>query len=124
MRTFRLATLLPLLLAACSAPLRSHDGVLVRLANESGQSFTEVVVGFPDRQERYGAIGAGEASAYRAVGRAYRYAFVEAHTGDGRRLVLQPIDYVGEAFLARGRYTYVLGTVDGNGSLTLRLRRD
>jgi hypothetical protein len=105
----------------CSAVLPPNP-VEVRISNASAVAFDNVVVGFPDGEEAYGSILAHRDSDYRAVERAYRYAYVEAMVG-GQKLVLQPIDYVGESLLPEGRYSYVLD-VASDGRLTLTLVRD
>lgn len=120
---YRLLVLALLLLAGCSSTSAPGDPVEVRIANESAVAFDGVRVVFPDREESYGAIPAGGRSDYRSVERAYRYAFVEVHAG-AERLVLQPIDYVGEELLRAGRYTYALAIAPDGRNLTLTLRQD
>jgi hypothetical protein len=83
----------------------SGPGVAVRIENATDKVFESVVIGFPSQREDYGSIPAGEASVYRSVARAYRYAYAEIKI-DGETLVLRPIDYVGESLLRPGRYTY------------------
>lgn len=41
-----------------------------------------------------------------------------------RRLVMQPIDYVGETPLGGGRFTYAIGLAEGGDRLTLELETD
>jgi hypothetical protein len=94
--------------------------VRIRLHNASTVDFASARVGFPDGYEEYGAVEAGRRSEYRSVERAYRYAYVEVQA-DGRRWVLQPIDYVGEDLLEPGDYAYRLMLVPGIGALSLSL---
>jgi hypothetical protein len=96
----------------------------IRVRNASAVDFDEVRVFFPDDPAAavsYGAVKAGAASDYKPVGRAYRYAHIEATAGE-REFVLRPIDYVGEEELPAGRFTYVLSIVADR--LTVDLERD
>lgn len=81
--------------------------VEIRIANRSNFEMVGVRVGFPSQTEEYGSIPPGVVTEYRAVPKAYRYAYIET-TVDGKRAVIQPIDYVGERELKSGKYTYVL----------------
>lgn len=96
---------------------------LVRVHNASAFDLDSVVVGFARETVVYGDVPAGGTTAYRDAGTAYRYAYIEA-TAQGRRLVIQPIDYVGECPLGRGRFTYRLTADLATGSLDVRARRD
>ena len=111
------------LVDGCSKILPPSGQVEIRVSNASDVSLDEVIVGFPDRREAYGSIAAHSHSSYRPVERAYRYAFVEAVVA-GERLVLQPIDYVGESLLPEGRYSYILDVNTPDPHLTLSLIRD
>ena len=79
--------------------------VCIRVENTSAIDFDSFDVHFPDQVEQFGGLRAGQISTYRKIGRAYRYAYTEAFSGE-RRFVLQPIDYVGEKFVPPGNYTY------------------
>lgn len=99
----------------------------VRIRNDCGFDLASVEVRFPDGTSvDYGPVVADGDSAYADAGKTvYSYAQVLVTTApgppaDGRTLVYQPVDYVGEPELAPGDYTYVLG-VDGRGDLTLTL---
>jgi hypothetical protein len=118
-----LLPVLVLLVAGCSTILPPADAVQIRVENGSLHPFDRVLVVFPSQQEEYGSVGLLGRTSYRVVSLAYRYAYVEVHIGE-RVLVLQPIDYVGEAPLQEGRYTYVLGVDDALQDLTLALRED
>jgi hypothetical protein len=114
--------LLALALSACPAPTESSVGVNIRVANESSFAFSDVDVVFPQDSVDYGTVPAHGASEYRRVTQAYSYALIIVQVG-GEELRLQPVDYVGEAALAAGRYTYALNlTIEGH--LTLEFRRD
>lgn len=109
------------LLAACT-PFTSPDEVEIRVANRSSRDFDRVLVNFYDDPVDYGTVPAGGVSAYRRAMEAYRYAYVEVRL-DATRLVLQPIDYVGETPLAKGRYTYAL-SLTADRKLIAELERD
>lgn len=113
--------------AATANPGDTEGVVRVRIRNDSNVDFTAVEVHFPDgTRVGYGPLSARTDSAYADAGKqVYSYAWVRATAaagpvGDGRTLVYQPVDYVGEAELAPGDYTYVLD-LDDHGELTLEL---
>ena len=110
--------LLSALLAGCTSSSGPHDGPEIRIANRSDRDFASVLVRFPSDDVHYGAVAAGRATEYRQVDQAYRYAYVEVRVGDDR-IVLQPIDFVGETLLSPGRYTYVLTLREGGLQLDL-----
>lgn len=91
------------LVAADSAPGAAPPGSDVRIYNHSAYPFHQVVV----NGISYGNIGAGDFSEYRHLRVAYRYAGVRLVAGT-REVQLEPDDYVGEAPLGSGRFTYVL----------------
>lgn len=90
---------------------------------------TNVRVFYPDREVNYGDLDPGEASEYRLVPRAYRYQGVETMV-NGKIAGNQPIDFVGEAFLEEGSYTYELNINEEvfesrpDLSVYIRLRQD
>lgn len=106
-----------------AAPDARPGTTLVRLHNASAFDLDSVVVGFSREPVLYGDVPAGGTTAYRDAGRAYRYAYIAA-TAQGRRLVLQPFDYVGECPLGSGRFTYRLTADPAAGTLDVRARRD
>lgn len=93
------------------------------MENAGAVPLEAVSIGFPQETEEYGAIGVGEASEYREVDTAYRYAAFQVEAG-GESFVRTPIDYVGETPLRPGRYTFVLGVDQGLTELTVELRQD
>ena len=109
--------------AACGLSAAPAEPTQIRVANHSSRDFDRVLIGFPSQQEEYGRIASGGVSVYRAVAEAYRYAYVEVQV-DTSRLVLQPIDYVGESLLGPGRFTYVLSLGSSGRDLVLNLERD
>ena len=117
---------IPLLAAATLAVLRVHctyGPLEIRVQNASEVSFDKVLVDFSGQTESYGEVPAGEASAYRTVEKAYRYAYVEVHYAD-TTAILQPVDYVGERPLREGKYTYQLTLNPDSHSERDRLRLD
>jgi hypothetical protein len=96
-------------------------GVRVRVRNASATDFESVRVTLPeDGEHDLGRVPAAGRSAFVAATRAYRYAGFRVRV-EGRDLLLQPIDYVGERPLAPGDYDYVLDVDDGR--LTIDLAR-
>lgn len=87
--------------AECPNP----GNVCIRIENSSEYSFQSFHVNFEGQMVPFGPLTPGATSGYRKVDAAYRYAFTEAFS-DGRRFVLQPIDFVGEQYLEPGAYTY------------------
>jgi hypothetical protein len=120
-RSLVLVPVLALLLSSCRL-VGAPDAVEIRVVNRSARDFDGVLVLFSVEPEDYGPLPAGGASAYRPVTGAYRYAYVEVRV-DTARLVLQPIDFVGETPLDAGRYTYAL-SLASDRELTLKLERD
>jgi hypothetical protein len=110
------------LLAGCATVSRPAEP-MVRLHNASAYTLEAVQAGFPGRIVAYGSLRPGADSSYKPAGAAYRYARLEARL-NGRRIMFQPIDYVGETRLPSGYYTYTI-TVDPEASaLIIENRRD
>lgn len=101
-----LATLL-LVLAGCRLNSAEIDQVLIRIENSSSYNMNRTKVHFPEKKIMYGRILSGRKSSFKDVGKAYRYAYIETTVND-IKLVLQPIDYVGETPLEPGLYNYRL----------------
>ena len=90
-------------------PASTGKSVMVRVENATDRNFESVLVSFIGKEKRYGKIAAGKKSSYVVVDRAYQYARVEVRlVGSTEKVVLQPIDFVGESLLGPGRYTYRL----------------
>lgn len=99
------------------------DGVLIRVENNSGLDFKDVLVNSGSGDVAFGEIRAGKKSEYKKFETAYRYGFVSL-LADGKELRIQPYDYVGETPLEIGYYTYKLGvntSQSDNPNLTLEL---
>ena len=123
--------LLSLLASACGILGTDASGPLqIRLANHSSRTMQQALVSFPGENVEYGSIISGGATSYKEVDEAYRYAYVEVMV-EGRKLILQPVDYVGETTLKPGKYTYQLDINEENYqdesypfALTLSLKKD
>ncbi|MDQ3002267.1 MAG: hypothetical protein M3Y08_13525 [Fibrobacterota bacterium] len=104
---------------AAEAWTPTDSKIHIRLQNLSDSlTFTHVLIMFPGDSARIPSIGPKGYSEYLAVDSAYRYAFVEAKAGK-QTYFCQPMDYVGEALLEPGRYTYALTPV-ANQDLTFK----
>ncbi|RSK45635.1 hypothetical protein [Hymenobacter perfusus] len=100
------------------------DGVRVRVKNASSYQFKDVHIDTSGGTNDYGRLNAGKETEYAAYTQAYNYAYIKV-TIDGRDLVLQPTDYVGETALESGKYTYRVGVSDlAAGRLSLALEKD
>lgn len=108
---------------ACTGMRERTGPVEVRIANQSSQDFEQVAVTFPSGKVDFGRVEKGKTTEYRPVGKAYRYAQVEV-MANGRKLSLQPQDYMGEKPLDPGRYTYALNLDKSSGDLRLELIED
>ena len=93
--------------------------VHVRVHNDSGTDFDQVVVTFPAGDVNYGSVPSGGESEYRAADGAFAFAPVEV-TYDSTTLTLQVIDYIGAEPLSPGNYTYSLDVVGDDLTLTLQ----
>ena len=109
-------------LAGCAA-LPEEQGTMVRLHNSSAYRLENVRVNFSNGPIAYGSLAPGARTVYREAGTAYRYAYIEAEL-NGQRVVLQPIDYVGETPLGPGSYTYRLTVNPAENKLTVTTSTD
>lgn len=125
LRIFRrfLFVLLAVLVLSCDI-LGPDDDVMVRLENVSRVQVDEVMLYLPDTTLTYRDLPPEEPTPYLEVGKAYRFATVQAVVGpDTARL--QVIDYVGETPLNRGSYTYLLDVRPGPPfGISLEIRKD
>lgn len=122
--------LIGLVLTACAGPASitnideiTSGSVEIRIRNATSLDFQSVFVQFPDQSQQYGALRPGMNSAYRAVGRAYAYAYVRA-IANGREYIVQPIDFFGEELLEPGRYTYKLIRISNERWMGIELIRN
>jgi hypothetical protein len=79
--------------------------VQIRVWNGSNYEYDEVFVDTNGGQNDFGNLVPGNRSDYKQFKSAYRYAFVSFKI-KGKAYSIQPIDYVGEELLLKGKYTY------------------
>ena len=105
-------------------PFASDGPVEVRVRNGSNLAFDEGILYTQRDSILFTSLGPGQATPFQEVDRAYGIATTQVVTGsDTARL--QVIDFVGEAPLKPGRYTYVLSFFEGNPTaLILDLEKD
>ena len=130
MKNIGIIVLFVLLLLGCEKEKEKEDTletgqILIRIENTSKFTYKDIKVKL-DEEREYENLSSGETSAYRPFSRAYRYAYVELKI-NGKRYVLQPIDYFGEEELKEGKYTYQI-TADNSsneyGRLDLTFKED
>lgn len=95
-------------LMACKKDEATPDGqgdVLIRIWNGSSWDLDEVFVDTGDGQNDFGDLESNGMSAYKRFDSAYRYAFVSFKI-NGKGYLIQPVDYLGEEKLVKGKYTY------------------
>ncbi len=98
----------------------------IRLKNVSDYDFTDVEVDTNGGQHSYCDLKSGAKSGYKKFASAYRYAFVELQIS-GKTYTIQPIDFVGETLLDKGKYTYEIDATDEDtryGRLSIGLKVD
>ena len=106
-------------LASCSSdttsdtPIPQTSSVQIRIQNASTYKFENIMVITYSKTTNYGNLDSNQKSAFKTVGLAYKYAFVELQI-NGKTYTIQPIDYVGETPLENGNYTY---KITANSSL-------
>lgn len=119
-----LAFALVLLPAGCESPPGPGERVQVRVRNAGTVPMTALAVVLPEGERIAAAVLVpGGATPYTPVRVAYRYAYVEAVV-EGRRIVLQPIDYVGERPLAGPCVEYELLPRVAASAIEIRARQD
>lgn len=130
MKNLGIIALFVFLLLGCEKEQEKEDiletgNILIRIENTSKFTYKDIKVKV-DEEREYENLAAGETSGYRSFSRAYRYAYVELKI-NGKRYVLQPIDYFGEEKLKEGKYTYQI-TADKSsseyGRLDLTFKKD
>jgi len=98
-------------------------GVLIRVENSSSVDFEDILISSGASQVEFGKVAGGSKSDYKFFESAYRYGYVKLNA-DGKELLIQPFDYVGETPLSPGYYTYQLGLENpgtSSSNLTLKL---
>lgn len=114
-----------LILCSCSEA-ENPTGVLIRVENSSTVDFQDIIISSGAGQVEFRNVAGGAKSGYKSFETAYRYGYVKLNT-EGKELVMQPFDYVGETPLSPGFYTYKLGLENSGSStsyLTLELVLD
>jgi len=130
MKNLGIIVLFVLLLLGCEKEKEKEDTletgqILIRIENTSKFTYKDIKVKL-DEEREYENLSSGETSVYRPFSRAYRYAYVELKI-NGKRYVLQPIDYFGEEELKEGKYTYQITADDSSneyGRLDLTFKED
>ncbi len=94
------------LITSCS-DANQPEGIMIRVENSSNIDFKDILISSGSGSVEFGNISAGQRSDYKEFESAYRYGYISV-IADGKELVIQPIDYVGETLLSRGYFTYKL----------------
>jgi hypothetical protein len=108
-------------LLSCSKDALAPDSngeIEIRIWNDSNYEFDEVFVDTKGGQNDYGKLVSGNRSNYKKYNSAYRYAFVSFKI-KGKAYSIQPVDYVGEELLEKGKYTYKISIADQNSQYAL-----
>lgn len=111
---------------ACSNDDIDPKAVNIRLSNISTYDFKNIIVNTGTGTVEFNDLDAQTISEYKVFERAYRYAFIELEI-EGNTYTIQPIDYVGETPLSKGKYTYQINASEPNGqhgTLSLSLKED
>ncbi|MFL1010884.1 hypothetical protein [Flavisericum labens] len=106
-------------LQGCADDDLKNTQALIRISNVSTFDYKNITVNSAD----YKNLNSGEKSEYKLFEKAYRYGFVELEI-NGEIYTIQPIDYVGESPLEKGKYTYQIDANDSTdqyGKLNLTL---
>ena len=74
-------------------------------------------------EHNYGQVNVDAYSAYHTFPQAYPYASIRL-TMNNQQYILQPIDFVGEKLLAKGRYTFKITYAFGSDRLNLELIKE
>ena len=108
----------------CSSP-ENFDEIQIRISNVSGFNYENIVVNASGENISFGNLNASTKSEYKTFILAYRYAYVEFQI-DGETYTIQPIDYVGEEPLKKGKYSYEINVNPNNQSqkVTLELKNE
>jgi hypothetical protein len=109
-----------LALSGCSLPFDLGREMELRFSNVSSYAFRDVTYR-SGRVLYFDHIPSGVTTECRSIGWPKRYGTVELFMGS-KRLVLQPVDYVGEEPFGGGRFTFVV-SLDGTSVFSLGLQR-
>ena len=105
MKKYMFFMLAILLCFSCDDRDDNVNEVNIRIRNVSDLVYDMVQVGEPDKVHEN--VSPDSFSDYLQYDEAYRYAYIEIHSGE-ETYVLQPFDFVGEDALPIGLYTYEL----------------
>lgn len=83
----------------------------IRLWNNTSYIMTDIFVNTSGGENTYESLDNKEKSTYRRFEKAYRYAFISFKIKD-KPYAIQPVDYVGEQLLEKGKYTYKVTVTD------------
>lgn len=92
--------------------------VEIRIWNGSNFEFDQVFVDTNGGQNDYGKLVPGNRSGYKKFKSAYRFAFISFKI-DGKAYSIQPMDYVGEDLLPKGKYTYKISVANPTSQYAL-----
>ena len=91
----------------------------IRILNSTGWYIDSVQVG----NRMYRSLDTGAYSECQSFETAYRYDYIKLYA-IAAEYVLQPIDYVGETFIGRGKFTYELARDSARIGLVLNFKTD
>ncbi|WP_304236204.1 hypothetical protein [Jiulongibacter sediminis] len=92
--------------------------VRIRIWNDTEYVMNDIFVDTGGGENDYGELSSFDKSVYMRYNSAYRYAFVSFKI-KGKAYTIQPIDYVGEEPLAKGKYTYRLSVDNLNSTYAI-----
>ncbi len=92
--------------------------IKIRIWNDTAYHMKDIFVNTGGGENDYGELKARSRSSYFQFVNAYRYAFVSFKI-DGKAYTIQPVDYVGEEPLEKGKYTYRLSVDNLNSTYAI-----
>lgn len=120
MKSLLLVLVSVLVLLSCKSdkeipPYTGSGDIEIRLWNNTSFEMKEIYVNTAGGENIYENLDNSEKSSYRRFQSAYRYAFITFKIKD-KPYAIQPIDYVGEEQLKKGKYTYkiTVSSLDSN----------
>lgn len=108
--TFIIAIPIAFLVYGCDATLPEEldeDTSMIQIHNSSSRIMEDIRISFPDVNLQFGTLSPNETSVLKSAENVYRVPYAEAII-NGRTVIIQPIDYVGEKPLEPGEYTLEL----------------
>ena len=113
-------TLCILILFGCKKNNQQVESVQISIQNNSSFKFSDVLVSASNGENNYGVVNSYEKSNYKEFKKAYRYSFISLKI-ENEELRIQPVDYVGEIELEKGKHTYILDIEIVNNAKKLKL---